>query len=584
MWWFLDNTTLLDKERTVIADLCGEVDWIKSDEWKILDSKLVLIVEMMINETSHILHLKYPSHYPTNPPVVIPAKRTKLSTHQYGTDGELCLEWGPDNWVDGLTGADMLKSAFKLLSLEAENTLNDGCDIIPSRHLLEIGQEIRSNEIRFIANHAFIYETLAKCSDVEKATFELFLCEEKATIFLKEVQIEGQEKPVVDLDIPVDVHKLCYSIKGVVVKTNLPEEEFASNFPEEIVEQVDKIIPFLSLLDEGVSFVLLFSSSGEIHLFFTFNKKEWTKTANIPINITNNERLGKKYCDLENKRVGIVGLGSAGSKIAMTLCRSGVREFYLVDHDIFMPENICRHTLDWKDIGQHKVDSISRDLKLIHPDVKVRSRKVKLSGQEASGGVDNILSSLGQCDLIIDATADSITFNQLSSVSSHSKKPFLWLEIFPGGFGGYIARYRPEMEPDPKTMRAKLSIYMQKNDFPKIESTEKYQANINNEIMQADDADVSIVSAHLAKMALDILIENNPSIYDNSLYLVGIGKEWVFTQAFHTIPMDFRNTQSEIIEESISHDKISENLTFISELIEKSENGNTSSKRVSNKN
>ena len=58
-------------------------------------------------------------------------------------------------------------------------------------------------------------------------------------------------------------------------------------------------------------------------------------------------RLPAEYAGLAPVRVGIVGLGSLGSKIAVSLARSGLRRFLLVDDDVLLPENICRHELSW---------------------------------------------------------------------------------------------------------------------------------------------------------------------------------------------------------------------------------------------
>jgi hypothetical protein len=46
--------------------------------------------------------------------------------------------------------------------------------------------------------------------------------------------------------------------------------------------------------------------------------------------------------------------------------------------------------------------------------------------------------------------------------------------------------------------------------------------------MIADDADVSVISAHLARMSLDTLRPFEESDYPYSAYLIGLRKEWIF--------------------------------------------------------
>jgi hypothetical protein len=68
------------------------------------------------------------------------------------------------------------------------------------------------------------------------------------------------------------------------------------------------------------------------------------------------DRLATEHQRLREIRVGIVGLGSLGSKIAVSLARSGVRKFLLIDDDILMAGNLCRHELSWASVGMHKAD------------------------------------------------------------------------------------------------------------------------------------------------------------------------------------------------------------------------------------
>ena len=208
--------------------------------------------------------------------------------------------------------------------------------------------------------------------------------------------------------------------------------------------------------------LVLFSSREGLHLFSVSDPKKWVRFININTNHEKyNSRLGPEFTKLKTKKVGIVGVGSAGSKIAISLGRTGIRNFLLIDHDIFLPENICRHELSWEDVGQHKVDSIAHQLALITQGIDVVCCRSKLSGQEPIASIDSTLSQLGECDLIIDATADPLTFNQLSTVAYLQQTSMVWLEIFEGGIGGFIARFRPNQDPDPKTMRAHLNAYLE---------------------------------------------------------------------------------------------------------------------------
>lgn len=58
---------------------------------------------------------------------------------------------------------------------------------------------------------------------------------------------------------------------------------------------------------------------------------------------------------LPEMRVGVVGCGSLGLKIAAVLARSGVRRFTLVDDDILLPANLTWNELAAAAIGVHKL-------------------------------------------------------------------------------------------------------------------------------------------------------------------------------------------------------------------------------------
>jgi hypothetical protein len=72
----------------------------------------------------------------------------RWSSHQYGPGGELCLEYGPDNWHSDLTGADMVSSAHRLLQGERSSPLEE--TTVPSRHKTTLGQDLRGSFTRLL--------------------------------------------------------------------------------------------------------------------------------------------------------------------------------------------------------------------------------------------------------------------------------------------------------------------------------------------------------------------------------------------------------------------------------------------------
>ena len=578
--WFRNNLPRLQKEREAIDGLITEVDWITLTGWRVHNGEILYFVaDIEAHGYQYKVTMLYPANYPINPPIVIPREATQhWSTHQYGHGGELCLERGPDNWHEELTGADIIRSAHKLLFIENPKEKRLAQIVAPSRHSLTLGQKLRSILWRFVVNDDLITYTRSlpenACGMVQ---FWIMCNRNKVTAFAHRLTLVNSNIWE-NTTLPKELEKTTLQIECRFCKTNL--EVNTLNF-----SSLNSLIAALKTKDLNASqrmskptSLILFNTKGKLYLFSVSDRNKWIRFTNVDIsNKKDNSRLPAEFTILKRKKVGIVGVGSAGSKMAISLARTGVRDFLLVDHDIFLPENICRHELNWEDIGQHKVDGIAHQLRLIAQDVNVKCLRSKLSGQESIVDLDSTLSQLGACDLIIDATADPITFNQLSAVACQKQTPMVWLEIYEGGSSGMIARFRPHIDPDPKTMRAHLDVYFAEHGVPQTQGITDYTA-VDNEgrIIVASDPDITVIAANATKLALDILIEHEPPEFPYSLYLIGLSRKGIFKAPFDTTAIDPKNTQSNISDSELSEDEVDENRNFIEQLILNEKNENTS--------
>ena len=74
---------------------------------------------------------------------------------------------------------------------------------------------------------------------------------------------------------------------------------------------------------------------------------------------------------MSRKKAVILGCGSVGSLVAMELARAGVGHFLLSDSDVVEYHNVCRHQCGISDVGDLKVNALTRKLKNINPNVTV---------------------------------------------------------------------------------------------------------------------------------------------------------------------------------------------------------------------
>jgi len=135
MIWYLDGYSRHRREREALETLVSSVNWLISIGWRI-DNKLRLIWDADIVTPARVfpISVRYPNHFPHSPPLVLPRGiEERWSGHQYGAGGELCLEFGPDNWHPDLTGADMAASAHRLLVAEQATANQPGEVASPER-------------------------------------------------------------------------------------------------------------------------------------------------------------------------------------------------------------------------------------------------------------------------------------------------------------------------------------------------------------------------------------------------------------------------------------------------------------------
>lgn len=98
---------------------------------------------------------------------------------------------------------------------------------------------------------------------------------------------------------------------------------------------------------------------------------------------------------LRRKRVGIIGLGSGGGFVALSLAMSGVGQFVLIDDDVLEAGNVVRHVADLRDVGRPKAEAVADLLRQRSPNVAIEARVGRLEAHlDALDGLDLVVSGL----------------------------------------------------------------------------------------------------------------------------------------------------------------------------------------------
>ena len=583
--WWLNDFERLNHERIAISELYQAEPWLLDAEWGLERTDFCVNARIEAWGTQYPVRLRYPAYFPATPPGVWPQERQapRWSNHQYGAGGELCLEWGPDTWHPEVTGADVLRSAYELLS--TENPMGNGESIeVPSRHKTTAGQELLWTLYRLvITQKAASY--LAGLQDEAEANFQVLLHRESLVAVFRAV--ERASENWTDPEVPDALSYVGWSWRALVV----PVGELVSTVAPQSLSELREAVSAagldpcrLDVVDQAgrhcLDGVLFVGGAGGAVLIRIIDRERGSvarcETVVVP-SAEDRARLADEATSLEKKQVGIVGLGSAGSKIALMLARSGVGKFVLVDDDVFLPENLVRHTLDWRSVCEHKVDGVALQLKLVAPSVEVHVERLQVTGQVATASVDRAVNNLADCDLIVDATACGRTFGLLGSVAAWAGTAFVWAEVFEGGIGGLVGRFRPGRDPEPLLARARVASFLEDQEAPKLKSTGLYAGEgEGGDPMVASDADVTAISAHAARFVLDALRESEPSDFPYSVYLVGLTKEWLFHAPFHTLPIDVGKSHEGVKRGGHGGLATAETVEFIKHVVERSIGGRSS--------
>jgi hypothetical protein len=542
IWWARDPDRL---KREV-----GEIGWLQEcSPWlsvaapRLLpDLKFVFDFDIILDGITYPFILEYPAFFPETPPSVIPRDGQRLSNHQYGSGGELCLEFRSDNWDPTTTGAMMMASSHRLLS--AERPSAESGPPAPSAHASSVGQQLRGWGCRFLMTRGFIGHTakmaIGDCLDA--VVNDIPGMEKTWPAYV--ASIGNGDAPAWHEDSIPDQRK--QGEPGLVLRVAaLPEA------PDSMDQaRLDRLVVtargqhLLALTEDSPRpRFTIFTDGSTARMFWSYYRDEaWIVIAYQTIDLVAEPRgrLPASYDVLGQKRVGIVGCGSLGSKIAASLARAGVRQYVLVDDDILKPGNLVRHDLDARNLGAHKAEALADRLKALVPGARVSIRRIALGGQESSATTASALDELAECDLLVDATADPQAFNFIASVAREALRPLVWAEVYAGGIGGFIARVRPGKEPPPHAARNQYLAWCRDHRVAWHGRDRDYatQADGTTAVV-ADDAEVAVIAAHATRMVVDALVRPDNSSFPYPAYVIGLSSAWIFEEPFDTRPITF---------------------------------------------
>lgn len=174
--------------------------------------------------------------------------------------------------------------------------------------------------------------------------------------------------------------------------------------------------------------------------FYSYKEKIEVETYDLYQNIFSRNKGILETGIMEKKCVVILGCGSVGSLVGMELARSGVGNFLLVDSDTLEYHNLCRHQCGLEDVGDLKVNALSRKILNINPQANV----LKFDGiiQNAPEKVLKDFCKIGQTVFVgcADNRAADVYANRIASYFNAS---FISIGFWERAYAGEIFYHIP---------------------------------------------------------------------------------------------------------------------------------------------
>ncbi|MDR3695776.1 ThiF family adenylyltransferase [Mucilaginibacter sp.] len=145
---------------------------------------------------------------------------------------------------------------------------------------------------------------------------------------------------------------------------------------------------------------------------------------------------------LKNKTVGIVGIGSGGSPIAIELAKAGVGRFVLIDFDRLELSNVARHVCGINDLGRYKTFAVRDYILQKNPYAEVSTYEIDVNEHR-----EICSDALSKVDLIIAASDNDKSRFFLNDLALKYNTPAIFGRAITRAIGGDVLRVRPRLGP-----------------------------------------------------------------------------------------------------------------------------------------
>jgi molybdopterin/thiamine biosynthesis adenylyltransferase len=140
---------------------------------------------------------------------------------------------------------------------------------------------------------------------------------------------------------------------------------------------------------------------------------------------------------LAQKSVAVVGLGSGGGFVALSLAMSGVGRFILIDDDRVQMTNVVRHVSDLSDVGRPKVEAVADLIRRRNPGARVET---------VVGRVEDHADALRNVDLVVVGVDGELVKYTINEVCRAEGLTAIYAGVYERGEGGDVVIIHPKAD------------------------------------------------------------------------------------------------------------------------------------------
>lgn len=211
---------------------------------------------------------------------------------------------------------------------------------------------------------------------------------------------------------------------------------------------------------------------------------------------------------LRQQTVGVIGLGSGGGYVALSLAMSGVEKFILLDDDILEPANIVRHVADNRYLGQSKVEAVADLIHQRNPNAQV---------QAIIGRSENHLDLLEQMDLLVVGVDGEGAKFEINEACLAKNVKAVYAGVYEKGEGGDVNIIYPVQGPCYACWAESLRDGYSPDEPPDAHQEMDYGQRRPDGTLEAEPGlwlDVVRVANTQATIALNLLLEDTSAERD----------------------------------------------------------------------